>query len=134
MGAGWRLWTNVTRIILKVFDNYFLLQSICLFTNYFKEDYWCSVGHRTRKMKRLLCLFLKFVKTTLCMYFCLLLNHGTSPFQCYYFLYPDPASGMWKYIFSHVRGLVNDPQCIQYLSIPLADTLATFTLAALERY
>lgn len=46
----------------------------------------------------------------------------------------DPASGMWKYIFSHVRGLVNDPQCIQYLSIPLADTLATFTLAALERY
>ena len=40
---------------------------------------------------------------------------------------------MWKYMFCHVRSLVNDAQCIQYLSSPLADTLAVFTLAALER-
>ncbi|XP_068755501.1 protein MMS22-like [Montipora capricornis] len=46
----------------------------------------------------------------------------------------DPTSGMWKYMFCHVRSLVNDAQCIQYLSSPLADTLAVFTLAALERY
>lgn len=40
---------------------------------------------------------------------------------------------MWKHLFSHVRSLVYDTQCIQTLLSALADTLAAFTLSALER-
>lgn len=46
----------------------------------------------------------------------------------------DAARGMWKHLFSHVRSLVYDTQCIQTLPSPLADTLAAFTLSALESH
>lgn len=45
----------------------------------------------------------------------------------------DPTTGMWKHMFSHARGLVSDAQCVQSVPNPLADTLAAFTLSALER-
>ena len=45
----------------------------------------------------------------------------------------DPASGMWKHVFSHVRSLASDAQCIQSVPSQLADTLAAFTISALER-
>ncbi|PFX34580.1 Protein MMS22-like [Stylophora pistillata] len=46
----------------------------------------------------------------------------------------DIVSVMWKHVFCHVRNLASDALCIQSVSIPLADTLAGFTLSALDRY
>ena len=49
------------------------------------------------------------------------------------FLLSDAVTVMWKHMFSHVRALVCDAVCIQSASSHLADTLAAFTLSALDR-
>ncbi|KAJ7385711.1 hypothetical protein OS493_013742 [Desmophyllum pertusum] len=46
----------------------------------------------------------------------------------------DAVSVMWKHVFSHARDLVSDAQSIQSVPSHLADTLAAFTIAALDRY
>ncbi|XP_066028279.1 protein MMS22-like isoform X2 [Pocillopora verrucosa] len=48
--------------------------------------------------------------------------------------FSDAVSVMWKHVFSHVRTLTSDGLCIQSVPSPLADTLAGFTLSALDRY
>ena len=49
------------------------------------------------------------------------------------FLSLDAVSVMWTHVFSHVRDLVSDAQSIQSVPSHLADTLAAFTIAALDR-
>ena len=49
------------------------------------------------------------------------------------FLFSDAVTAMWKHMFSHVRALVCDAVCIQSAPSHLADTLAAFTLSALDR-
>ena len=49
------------------------------------------------------------------------------------FLFSDAVTVMWKHVFSHVRALVCDAVCMQAASSHLADTLAAFTLSALDR-
>ncbi|KAL9969297.1 hypothetical protein ACROYT_G021496, partial [Oculina patagonica] len=46
----------------------------------------------------------------------------------------DAVSVLWKHVFSHVRALVSDALCVQSAPSHLADTLAAFTLSALDRY
>ena len=45
----------------------------------------------------------------------------------------DVVTVMWKHMFSHVKALVCDAVCIQSAPGHLADTLAAFTLSALDR-
>lgn len=48
-------------------------------------------------------------------------------------LSPDAVSVLWKHVFSHVRALVSDALSVQSAPSHLADTLAAFTLSALDR-
>ena len=49
------------------------------------------------------------------------------------FSFSDAVTVMWKDMFSHVRALACDAVCMQSAASHLADTLAAFTLSALDR-